>query len=313
MTKQHFSYNLIEGDPTVEEIRYKERFFEFDETKPLEYDTSYVELYNALVGDKDLRKNSKLPIYRIDKNRVINSIKIWENLGIKLHDIELLDKSYKIKNGYFVVDKKFQESLNLAQPKKIPVVFSNNQVLEGKCNYFTLESSENKDKKSVIFRDIIVPILNNNLSICAYGHEISHTQLTSVWEGTNNLLNIETIPIFIEQLFAYITDPTTNTLLKYRCFRLYDLVEKLYIIDQHKNLAYISKITYDTFIQSTLQAIKLFNTYAFGNANIQDEFIKYINKIFAGDILIEEMLNHFEANLDQVEKDSSILKKVKPI
>lgn len=311
MNNEYFTYTFIEGDPTVNDIQHKEEFYGLDKTKPLVYDYSYQKLYDEIINDKIIMRNSWFPFHRINKFNVIDSINLREQLGLKLREVNFLDESFTTINNTITFDEKFQKAINYGKVRNIPVEFSDGKDMNGGCQIFECEPTEEGEEKGIIIEKIEVPILNDTLSSCAYGHEIAHTQLLNINQATNNLLNTETIPIFIEQLFASIIDPTNRSLLRYRYFRLCDIVNKLSVFDKQKNLAYVSKIIYDMYIQSTLQAIKLFSTYSFSDENVKKEIIFYINKIFSGDILIEDMLNHFEANLDEVPKELKILKRIR--
>jgi hypothetical protein len=117
--------------------------------------------------------------------------------------------------------------------------------------------------------------------------------------------------MLIEQIFAYKLDPTGETLKKIRYWRLWRLAKALHNYATIKDIAYISKINFDTYIQSTLQSIKLASIYLFGNDNEKKEIIKYINKVSSGDLIVDDMLYYFGANLEEVSNDLKTLKKVK--
>ena len=57
MNNEYFTYNFIEGDPTVRDIRQKEEFYSLDKTNPLVYDFAYKKLYDEIINDEIIMRN----------------------------------------------------------------------------------------------------------------------------------------------------------------------------------------------------------------------------------------------------------------
>lgn len=301
-----FEYKFSENDSTIKEIRDKESFYGCCETKPLSFDSSYEDLFYSIRNDESILGNVFSPSFFVNKKYVKNSISLWESLGIQLQDIDILDKYYPMDSHQGEVTQDFLDALSASNPAQLPIVFKWFNDVEAKVVSFEMKYN-NPDNYGLIFQKIILPIFNSKLTSCFYAHEIAHTQPVIM----SSLLNDETIPILVEEIFASILDPSSKTLKQIRYRRLNQLMQMLYILANVKNISFESKIIYDTYIQSTLQAIKLANTYLFGTSSLQREIIKYINQIFQGNLFIEEMLAHFEANLEDVPRDINMLKMVK--
>ena len=175
-----------------------------------------------------------------------------------------------------------------------------------------MESPTGKiEDNSILYSNIILPNINNALTSCIYAHEITHSQTNSK-DQCGNILNTETLPILMEEIFCFKLDGSLKSVIRMRNLRLLWLVKNLYRLMEIKNMAFSSKIEFDTYIKSTIQAIKLSNIYINGSANIKKEIQSYINRIVAEEASLMEMLNHYEANFEECNhtlKDLKILYK----
>lgn len=310
-TNNLFNYSEIEGDPTKQEILEKERFYDYDASKPLILDSTYKDLYNSIIDDKDILFLEHFFGCHVSKKLLKSSISIWDDLGIELYEIGMIDKSYgSVTEGGFTITQEFIDAIKFAHPYELPISF--NRGKKGKL-YCQVESisieatSNNPEDKFVLYTNIDLSSLDSKITACFYGHEITHTQLYSK-RSCKSLLDIETLPIFIEEIFASKIDVSGNTLEKLRNLRLLEIARYLYAYSTIPNMDYSSRIELDTYIKSTLQAIQLVNIYLTSNKNIQKEIQNYINRIFSEQSSVQDMLNQFNANIDEVPKS---LKKLK--
>lgn len=305
-----YDYKEIEGDITKQEILDRESFYGFEPTNPLTLDVAYEKLYDQLVDDKSILTSNRFMGSCVSIKQLKNSLSLWDDLGIKLHEIDILDSSFdKIKNGKFVITQEFIDAIKSAHPFYLPITF--NKGKKGKM-YGHVESldmrspSNNPEENGVIYVSVELSKVNSKLATCFYNHEIAHTQMDS-GVCSKSLLDTETIPILIEEIFASKIDEN-KTLEKLRNIRLLDLIKKLYVYENVHNLAYVSRIDSDTYIKSTLQAIKLANIYLKGNEKIKKEMQEYINRIFAEERCVQDMLYDYDASLERVPKNLSKLK-----
>lgn len=310
-----FAYNEMEGDPTKQIILKEEMFYQYDETKPLLLDSTYADLYNSIVTDKSILHSEHSLGTGANIKVIKDSISLWDSLGIKLNDINVINGPFKIEDdGHFTFTQEFLDSIVTAHPSELPIVFNESQEdgkLDAHLDSITIGPFPNEPKNnSILYKEIALSKVNSKLISCMYNHEITHTQLDMVDRSCTNLLNSETIPILMEQIFASKLDSSGETLRKVRNIRLLNLARSLFTCMAVKNIAYVSKIEADTYIKSTLQAIKLANIYLSSGYGIQKEITYYINKIFSEQVSVEEMLNKYESNLEQVSKDIKVLKKV---
>ena len=308
--KTIFDFKYVDGDTTLQDVRNEERFFGYRESEPLVFNSDYEKLYNDIMCDPFIM-NSTLPsTLFVDRNAIKRGNSLWDELGITLCDVDIISKKYNLNKYTGIITNDFIDALSTDSPLKIPVRFHDKNIYGGAVQ-LNMEDPNDPSNNGVIFREIIVPKVKGVLSSCCYAHEITHTQELSTIGLNSSLLNRETIPMLIEQIFASKLDQTGDALKKIRYWRLWNLAKMLHDFATVKYIAYVSKAQFDTYIQSTIQSIKLANEFIFGSENVKKEIINYINKFFAGDIIVDEILNHFEANLEEVPKDLKVLRIVK--
>lgn len=305
-----FYYSEIEGDQTKQEILKQERLYGYDPSKPLMLDfTTYHNLYSSIVDDKSILFSEYFPGFGVSEKQLRDSISIWDDLGIKLHEINILDSLYgSISEENFKITQKFVDSIKTGHPSELPITFNTRCKFYGRLEIIVVRYPFNNfNKNGFVYLNIYLSKHSRKITTCMYNHEITHTQLDSR-NSCKSFLDSETIPILIEEIFANKMDNSGNTLEKIRNIRLYDLVRYLYSYSSTPNMDYVSRIESDTYIKSTLQAIQLANIYLTGNSNIRKEMQEYINRIFSEQISVEDMLNKYNANFDEVPKS---LKKLK--
>ena len=76
-----------------------------------------------------------------------------------------------------------------------------------------------------------------------------------------------------------------------------------------KHCNYLDSINSSTYIQSRLESINLANIYFEGDERIRKEMCEYINQIFKGNRCVEEMLEHYDSQLEAVPKTLEKIKK----
>ncbi|MDE6292656.1 MAG: hypothetical protein K2L98_03130, partial [Bacilli bacterium] len=268
-----------------------------------------------IVDDKSILYAERFLRFGASKKFVKGSIELWKELGINLQQIDILDESFPTEDGEFAITKEFIDSIVTAHPEKLPIhfvhPFRGNQ-FNAKTNFINMESpTGNVEDNSILYSNILLPNINSVLTSSIYAHEITHTQV-NIKNQCGNLLNTETLPILVEEIFGYKLDRSLKSIERMRNLRLLWLVKNLYRMMEIKNMAFSSKIGYDTYIKSTIQAIKLSNIYINGSENIKKEIQRYINRIIAEEASLIEMLEHYEANFEECShklKDLKILYK----
>ena len=309
-TKKLFRYTEIEGDPTKEEIQEKEKFYGYGPTKPLEYDDTYMDLYNSIIHDKSIMSAERVPVRNVDEKRLRESVSIWSDLGIKLYEIDMLDRAYgNVASGNFTLTQEFLDAIRDAHPSELPITFHRGEggKFYGHVERMCMKSASRPEDNALLYSCILLPRLGNKITPCIYNHEITHTQLDS-GDCCQNLLDSETIPTIIEEIFASKIDPSGNTLERIRNVRLLSIVRLLTDYLNIPDMDYVNRIESDTCIKSTLQATKIANIWLTSKPSIRNEIQGYIDRIFREEASVQDMLNQYEANLDEIPKSLRYLK-----
>lgn len=178
-------------------------------------------------------------------------------------DIDSSSNGYVSRN-YFLEDEKIEDDFY----KKLPIVTTEIGLL-GDCN---------EDKKTT------------------YVHEMVHALLDRNKGSVKNLLNLETLSIFMERVAAQDLDSSNKLLDRNILLRI--LYTKHNVLNrellQFENNESGNVLRHNTYIISSLNATALFQTYLKSN-KIKKEIDEEIGKVITGDKLLEDMLNHFEA------------------
>jgi hypothetical protein len=301
-----FQYKIDENDETINQIRYKEKFFSYDEVLPTNFPNSIKDLADEITNDKDLMIDYDFSTNNHDLNYVKSSSKKWNELGINLQEIQCFkpDFNFKKYENNFYVDKEFCEGLICTLPTALPINLVNKlQEVTARACYLDFPKYN-----AVLFKDILLPIVDKRINSCIYAHEITHVEMENAGGGINKLTNSETLPIFIELLFSNKIEDgaVTNNIIKHRLAYLSGAINRLI---QEEKMDFQKRIKLETYVISIIQAINLYNKYMEGNDNIKKEFIHKINNIFMGKRNTEDLLSKYDSNYMEVEHNVKTLKK----
>lgn len=290
------NYTIRDDDSTIEEIRNREKYFGYLETKPLQYDESYIPFYSSILENRKILSAFKYSSGIVRKKYVKDSIKLYEELEIGLHDILFAKADYEDDDIRYII---------FSNPADIPISYA--RYSNGMVHYY-LMGYKNKDltKRYIVFEEIVLPIINSKVAASIYAHEIAHTQLIGVGRGYHSLLNEEVIPNFMSQVAAVKMDQSMRTLHNVRYSDLLIVGKHLRALNTSSNLSFASKVENDTFIQSALESMCLADTYFDSSTSVQKEMLKDVRAIFSGESFTEDMLDKYEAHLECVPKDVKV-------
>ncbi len=213
----------------------------------------------ALFGTNPDKQNYNEIIKYI--NDQVNLVRVTD-LPVYL-DLDPSSNAYVLKD-YFLEDEKIEDDFY----KKLPIVTTEIGLL-GDCN---------ENKKPV------------------YVHEMMHALLDRNKGSVKNLLNFETLSIFMEKVAAQDLD-SSNKLLD-RIILLRTLYVKSSILSRELSLFENSELNkvlqHNTYTISSLNAAALFQTYS-KSSKIKKEIDEEVGKVITGEKLLEDMLNHYEA------------------
>ena len=137
---------------------------------------------------------------------------------------------------------------------------------------------------------------------CVYAHELTHTQLQSNRGIVKYYENLECLSYFVQLVVGLDLSEDEDTLRMMEKFIKVELIRLITGIE--KNMAKNDDDLYDTgkYLNSTLKALKLFILYYNGSKLMRLDMLNRVQKIFDGDMYLEELLDYYGINA-KVEKD----------
>ena len=289
-----FQYSINPDDESIDEVIADEKFYNYEPTKLHNFDSSYEALYQDILNDDSIAFDYYYPDYNFNKKYVINSINLWKELGISLHNINVL-KFGRRENSYKKVNKRFFESFQENDPSRLRLKFK--KILQWNSHIFFLEVDE-EEYKGIVFYRITLPKVEKKLAATVYAHEMTHSQLLTRDGGTMSIFNEEMIPIFMEYVFASIQEDPTNNLRYVQNGRLMRINKMINLFRFGNSINYLNRVDYEKYIISSIQAIRLFNIYYNGSETIKKEILSDINKVLNGEIIVEDIINKYNVSYD---------------
>ena len=281
-------------------------FFKHEKAEPLPLSKEYMYLKRAIESDESITTKKRVPGFNVTKRYLTNTLKIWDELGIRLHPIKLVD-DYTMEQ---LEGKDYDGSLiDISRDgfiKDIPIKLLMNKNMDGAVCMFPI-IDHNTGVNTQLINKVFLGRGEKKFCAVIYAHEMTHTQLDPGY--TKDYLNREAIPAFIEELFADILDKSGYLLQFSREFKL-NLVAK-YINMIRKEETDIFKVEPSTYIQSHLESIALANLYFSSNRTIKKEILEYVSKVLNGEQDLDTMLDKYECGIDNVPLDIKVLKKAK--
>ncbi len=277
-----------------------------------------VKLSNDLEDDKQIN-----PYYfSLQKASPVflrSTLEIWDNLGIKLHKVGVLESKNDI---YLAKVKKYSNMISDYLEKRIVITNPSNITIELSPSFifYFLDSpylegttfrKDDSDDGLDVFTKVKLSRYNKYVTATHYNHEIAHTQVPHI-DIEDTSFSKEVIPILFEELSALNIDKSGRLLKEVRLLRLNDLSNDLESFLTHKE-----KMNYNVvmetigYIQSTLEAISLMNTYLKGDSSLKKEMCQYINSILSNKRNVQDILDYYDCNVDQVSKDLKVLKRTR--
>ena len=256
----------------------------------LDLNSELLEMYEFL---KSIKNNIK--------NIYLNGMKLEEALMDARYFLDHFYKLHKIPiyRG-LSLGKIFVEYTRKLHPYYLPL-------FEGEKNIWDSSILEKPSenifgKKYISFVGIILPNPSSEITSSIYTHEIVHSQLDSLRGSILNYYNSEVISMFVELVHAYYLGEEEKILKQYE-FR--KRVETKLLIEDLDNY-YKGELKKDYFeiiedckyIVSNLIAFNLFSKFYFGSDKIKNEMIFQVQKIFDGEITVEDYIKMFDSQYE---------------
>ena len=233
------------------------------------------------------------------------STKQYRIHSMKLKDA-LIDSKYFI-DGYFKIHNipyirfykipftKVQSfTTKVIHPYKLPIKLLSN----GETNGYVEEDFTTNGK--IFFKSLGIGEIICEKTSASYVHEITHTQIDSVPRSFDDYYNQEVFSIFLEFFHSSLLSTDENLLRLEEANRIYELRELTKELIAHNNgekeLTREDQIENSKYIQSNLIAFHLFSKFYFARNEIKQEMLKDIQRIFDGNLTVEEYLNKYEVS-----------------
>lgn len=302
------AYTIKENDRSIEQIRDKEKFYDFNPVYPRNLSQKYIDFSDEVLLNQPIIGNFAYKPATPNIGKIKSSGKLWKELGIDLQDVEYIKEgndNLKFKGKF---DEKFCKALDISSPLDIPIKFIDDY-LETHVDalHITMKDTGN----IIIFKKVFLPKLEDKINSVIYAHELTHAELNDAGGGIKEYIHKETIPIFVEQLFADKINPETFELCRNN--RLATVAAGIEEMKNNKKMNFKTRIELETYLISTFQAMNLSNVYFGSNDKVKREMINYLNRLFKGEAITEDMLEQFDSQFDGIEPSLKNLQKIKKI
>lgn len=237
------------------------------------------------------RNEKTMPISRMNLEDALGDTQYFFNKYFRLHKVLHAKKIVCIKSKEIYHFKKVSPfSLPIYLEKKDDDIFYGALIkrINHKANY------------RFSFKGICLNSNITELTSCSYCHEITHSQLDSMLGSIRHFYNTEILSVFIELLHAYVLDNDERILFIEESRRLNELI---ILIDNIKRFhSCQSTESRDDlledckYIASDLKALQLFSYFYYASEEEQLTILNYIQKIFDGELCLEEFLNIYNIN-----------------
>lgn len=268
--------------------------------KPLKVDVDMHKVYTMMYSKKEIGSiyEEDYPYNIFDLQKDASDFFVKAN--ISLHDVPTITLDYLEEIIYNGIS--FNNSMLVKiSPLDLPVEYITKSIFSGSV-YKILKLSDD-----VIFLGINLGRQVSKITLPAYIHELTHTQVDSVKGSVENYNNSELLPIFMEKLAALEVGGKNflQTIEDLRAYYTLNFLSSL-ILDNEPNEEDVVENT--MYVESFLLANNLFYTYLDGDDYQKAQIIKKIQAVFDGKCTLEDVLNSMNINIEN-SSDSKVLEK----
>lgn len=229
---------------------------------------------------------------------------------IRRESTQFLNKYYELHYVPLVIEKRFGpwniEVNKNRNPFRIPIF-----QIRGEDDFYGMlrETISVGDEITIAYRNMELSKNITEISALSYTHEITHTQLNHMRGLIRNFHNIEVLSIFNETLHAFEKQDGERLLRIHDKRRLEDLKEILILLKSPKKENEEVLIEASTYCISTLQAYHMFIMYYYGDKETRSFILHQIQRVFDGEITLDEILEGQLCTTFQKSQDMQVLKK----
>ena len=276
---------------------------------------SHIDLRDELMSVYDeetsylimVKRKNALRQCRTALNKLLKMHKVFQmdkkRLYSFLHGIDLNENKLEVDDLLKIYDE-INSFSRYVDPYDLKVCFCKKDgLIEGEL----ISSFYDTVRNGEIVTDISFDKINMSsvctiVTPCVYAHELTHTQLQSNRGIVKYYENLECLSYFVQLVVGLELSEDEDTLRMMEKFIKVELIRLITGIEQ--NMAKNDDDLYDTgkYLNSTIKALKLFILYYNGSPLMRLDMLSRVQKIFDGDMYLEELLDYYGINA-KVEKD----------
>lgn len=229
---------------------------------------------------------------------------------IRRESANFLNNHYELHDVPILIEKKYGpfqfEIQNTISPFRIPIRKENED-----DDFFGVlrETISFTEGIRIDYRRIELPKKITEITALSHTHEITHTQLNHMRGIIRNYHNMEILSIFNETVHAKEKEDGERLLRIHDRRRLEELREIIEILQSPEQEPEEILIDASSYCISTLQAYNLFITYYYGDKATREFIMEQIQRVFHGEITLEEVLEEKLKVTFQNSQDSKKLAK----
>ena len=246
-----------------------------------------------------LKRKDALRQCRVILNKLLKMHKVFhldkKRLYDYLHSIDLNENRLSV-DDLFSFYKKIDEFSSYVDPYDLKVCFiKSDNLIEGELIssvYDTVRNGEIKTLES--FDKINLSSTCTIVTPCVYSHELVHSQLQSNKGIVKYYENLECLSYFIQLVVALELSEDEDVLKVMEKFVKIELIKLITELEKIKD----KEELYDTskYLISIIKALKLFMIYYSGSRNLRLDMLSKIQKVFDGNLCVEELLDSYSIN-----------------
>lgn len=276
---------------------------------------SHIDLRDELMSVYDeetsylimVKKKDALRQCRIALNKLLKMHKVYhmdkKRLYSFLHGLDLNENKLEVDDLLEIYDK-INSFSSYVDPYDLKVHFCKKEgLIEGELiSSFFDTVRDGEIVTDISFDKINMSSICTIVTPCVYAHELTHTQLQSQRGIVKYYENLECLSYFVQLVVGLEISDEEDVLKMMEKFIKVELIRLITGIEQ--NMAKDDDDLYDTgkYLNSTIKALKLFILYYNGSQFMRLDMLKRVQKIFDGDMYLEDMLDYYGIN-EKVEND----------
>lgn len=212
----------------------------------------------------------------------------------------VLKKSYQFFERYYELHKvpyeevrkigKYELSIEgMRSPFRLPIRRVDEDVYYGLLNEFVIFG----EKPRWVFRHVELPKKITEVSTLSYVHEITHSQDNHIYGSIKNYYNTEVLSIFNELLCAGSMDDGGRLLYLNDVVRLHNLRFGIQTLQDYRDKEDEFRdqlLEGSCYVESTVKAYNMYMDYIEGDRRTREYIILMIQKVFDGEITLEQCL-----------------------